>query len=111
MVTKQQKDFSHTLLHLDAGMVQKKLTEALSAAAIGTVNFDKQGEVTLNFKIKRMSDTGQVGIAHTVKSVVPTANGKITEENTTNTAMWVHTSGLVTVTSEKQGDIFDAEMK
>lgn len=109
MATKQQKDFAHTLLHLDAGMVQKKLTEALANAAIGTVNFDKQGEVILSFKIKRMSETGQVDIAHGVKSVVPTANGKITEENTTHSAMWVHTSGLVTVTSEKQGDIFDVE--
>ncbi|MDP8051026.1 hypothetical protein QJU23_01140 [Pasteurella atlantica] len=87
---------------LDAGIFEQKMAAALSDVALGVVNHNKEGKVTLEFKVKKMdSDNPQVQISHKLTYAKPTKRGKSSEEDTTATPMYVHKGGKLSVTPEK----------
>ncbi len=95
-----------TLGEFDAGIFVQKATEALKMAATGTIQSGKKGSVTLHFELERIGDSSSVQVKHTLKFVKPTTNGKMAEENTTSTPMYVDNLGYLTISPQTQDDLF-----
>lgn len=95
------------LEELDASVFASKVATALSQVALGTVTHDKQGKVTIEFTLKKMesdsdsSTSSKVQISHKLTYSQPTKRGKVSEEDTTATPMYVHKGGRLSVTSER----------
>lgn len=104
--SKNNTDVATFMDDLDGGMFANKLGKALSEAAGGCVDFNKEAAVTLTFKLKRIGNSYQVGIQHKIAYTVPTQRGKVTEEDTTETPMHVGTGGRMTVFPENQHQMF-----
>ncbi|MGV6989631.1 hypothetical protein ACWA5Z_12210 [Testudinibacter sp. P80/BLE/0925] len=92
---------------LDASVFVSKVATALSQVALGTVTHDKQGKVILEFTLKKMesdsdsSTNSKVQISHKLIYSQPTKRGKVSEEDTTATPMYVHKGGRLSVTPER----------
>lgn len=84
------------LADLEAGIFANKIGVAITNAARGAINFDKDGAVTVAFKFERIGNSRQVNITHKLTVVEPTERGKLTEETTTETPMYVGAKGEVT---------------
>ncbi|WP_250211087.1 hypothetical protein [Morganella morganii] len=93
------------LSELDAGVFENKLSAALNEVAFGTNKNGGTGEVHVIFKFTQ-SDEDRVKISHKLKMVTPTKRGKKSEEDTTETPMWVGKSGKLTILPEDQGQLF-----
>jgi hypothetical protein len=92
---------------LDAGVFQDKLSKALSDVAAGVIDHSRTGKVTICFDLKQIGQSHQVAITHKLSYVRPTARGKLSEENTTQTPMYVGKGGSLTLFPEGQGQMFD----
>ncbi|HDX9050796.1 TPA: hypothetical protein ROW14_003159 [Yersinia enterocolitica] len=90
---------------LDAGIFENKISAALNAAALGVLNNGGKGKVTIEFDLSRMSNSMEekrVMIAHKLKFTTPTPRGKSSEEDTTETPMYVE----LAIMQEDQGQLF-----
>lgn len=103
---------------LDGGVFETKLSAALNEVALGVLNNGSKGKVQVTFDFSRLSnsvDEKRVGISHKLTFVKPTNRGKIAEEDTTETPMYVNRGGKLTVLQEDQGQLFtlagDADAK
>ncbi|MGH1371159.1 MAG: hypothetical protein ACRBBW_03930 [Cellvibrionaceae bacterium] len=92
---------------LDGGVFGEKLAHILSDVAGAVIDHNKQGEVNIKLQLKRIGNSYQVGINHKLTYVKPTAKGKASEENTTETPMHVGKGGRLTLFPENQGSMFD----
>ena len=84
---------------LDAGVFMNKIAAALNNTALGVLNNGNKGKVTLTFDFERMGNSVEekrVRIKHKLQYVTPTPRGKATEEDTTETPMWVNKGGKLT---------------
>ena len=94
---------------LDAGVFMNKIAAALNNTALGVLNNGNKGKVTLTFDFERMGksvEEKRVKIKHKLQYVTPTPRGKATEEDTTETPMWVNKGGKLTILQEDQGNLF-----
>ncbi|MEN0584474.1 MULTISPECIES: hypothetical protein [Kosakonia] len=94
---------------LDGGVFETKVAAALNEVALGVLNNGNKGKVTLTFDISRLSNSMEekrVGIVHKLAFVKPTPRGKSSEEDTTETPMYVNRGGKLTVLQEDQGQLF-----
>lgn len=94
---------------LDAGIFENKISAALNAAALGVLNNGGKGKVTIEFDLSRMSNSMEekrVMIAHKLKFTTPTPRGKSSEEDTTETPMYVGKGGKLAIMQEGQGQLF-----
>ena len=94
---------------LDGGVFENKIAVALSEVAFGVLNNGQKGKVTLTFEIDRMSNSVEekrVKIKHRLNYSTPTPRGKASEEDTTETPMWVNKGGKLTILQEDQGQLF-----
>lgn len=91
---------------IDGGVFAEKLSRALSDVAAGVIDHNKPGELTIKLKMKRIGSSYQLGINHKLSYVKPTAKGKVTEENTTETPMHVGSGGKLSLFPENQGQLF-----
>lgn len=94
---------------LDAGIFVNKIAAALNNTAVGVLNNGGKGQVVLTFDIDRLSNSVEekrVGIKHKLKFVTPTPRGKQSEEDTTETPMYVGKGGKLTILQEDQGQLF-----
>ncbi|ELL2822882.1 MULTISPECIES: hypothetical protein [Enterobacterales] len=94
---------------LDAGIFVNKIAAALNNTALGVLNNGGKGQVVLTFDIDRLSNSVEekrVGIKHKLKFVTPTPRGKQSEEDTTETPMYVGKGGKLTILQEDQGQLF-----
>lgn len=91
---------------LDGGVFIQKLARALSEVAGGVVDNNDKGRIDIQLNVKRIGQTYQVNIGHTLKYTVPTLRGKISEEDTTETPMHVNTGGKVSIFPENQNQLF-----
>ena len=85
---------------LGAGVFKEKLAHALSDAALGTVlhgDKSRKGKVVIEISLSRFGENDQVIIGHKLGLSVPTKRGKRTEEDTTDTAMFVGKGGAMTI--------------
>ncbi|UAN54159.1 MULTISPECIES: hypothetical protein [unclassified Serratia (in: enterobacteria)] len=94
---------------LDAGVFENKISAALNATALGVLNNGGKGKVVLEFDLDRLSNSVEekrVSIKHKLKFVTPTPRGKVSEEDTTETPMYVGKGGKLTILQEDQGQLF-----
>lgn len=97
---------------LEAGGVEEKLSHMLSMVALGVVQHNKAGKVTVQFDIKQVTKGGrQVAVAHKLSFSQPTAGGKKSEEDTQETIMFVNRGGNMTIMPETQGSLIDRDGK
>ena len=82
---------------LNAGVFEQQINRALSDCAANVCQYGKKGEVVLRFSMKQIGEGHQVAITHSLKSVIPTSRGKITEENATDTPLHVERGGKLTL--------------
>ncbi|MGZ4954119.1 MAG: hypothetical protein ACXV8Q_03315 [Methylobacter sp.] len=95
---------------LDAGIFVQKAQEALKLAALGTIQAKgKKGSVTIHLELDRIGETSSVTVKSTLKYTKPTSNGKLAEENTTSTPMYVDNLGYLTISPQTQEDLFNAD--
>ena len=94
---------------LDAGVFTNKIAGALNTAALGVLNNGSKGKVVLTFDIDRMGNSieeKRVMIKHKLQYITPTPRGKVSEEDTTETPMFVNRGGKLTILQEDQGNLF-----
>lgn len=97
------------LEELDAGVFMNKLAASLNNTALGVLNNGGKGQVTITFDIERLNNSieeKRVGIKHKLKFVTPTPRGKTSEEDTTETPMYVGRGGKLSILQEDQGQLF-----
>lgn len=93
---------------LYGGVFEEKLSAILSEVAAGVTTFDgKQGKVTIDLTFKKLGAASQVNIAHKLSYTVPTMRGKMSEEDVTETPMYVNSGGALSLFPENQGQMFD----
>lgn len=99
-------------------MFETKLGAALNEVALGVLNNGSKGKVQVTFDLSRLSnsmDEKRVSIAHKLSFTKPTPRGKTSEEDTTETPMYVNRGGKLSVLQEDQGQLFtlagDADAK
>lgn len=81
---------------LDAGVFMNKIAAALNTTALGVLNNGNKGKVVLTFDFERMGNSVEekrVKIKHKLNYSTPTPRGKASEEDTTETPMWVNKGG------------------
>ncbi len=99
-------DLEHLFEVADGGILATKFAKALSDVALAINYTRKQGEVTLSLKLKPIGESSQVMIDHTLKYVEPKLRGKVIEEDTTSTPMYVGAHGKLTLIPETQQQLF-----
>lgn len=95
-------DVAEFIADLDGGMLDRKLSIALSQVAAASVDTDKVGEVTLKFSFKKIPGTHQVHCEHSLKFVKPTLDGKSGEEEKRSTPLHVGKFGRLSIAPENQ---------
>jgi hypothetical protein len=98
--------FADVLVELDAGTFENKISRAMADCASGVVDTGKAGKIVITLDLKRIAASHQVTVKHSVKFVRPTINGKVTEENATETPLYVGPRGRLTVTPDTQEEMF-----
>lgn len=91
---------------LDGGVFIQKLARALSEVAGGVVDNNAKGKLTIKLDLKRIGQSYQVNIGHTLDYTVPTPRGEISEKDTTETPMHVNTGGRLSIFPENQHQMF-----
>lgn len=92
---------------LDAGVFMNKIAAALNTTALGVLNNGNKGKVVLTFDFERMGNSVEekrVKIKHKLNYSTPTPRGKASEEDTTETPMWVNKGGKLTILQEDKGN-------
>lgn len=95
-------DVTAFMQDLDGGVFERKFSLALSQVAAATVDNGGEGEVTIKFKMKRITGTNQVHCHHQLKFTRPTMNGVASEEEVRSTPMFVGKYGKLTLAPESQ---------
>lgn len=90
---------------LDAGVFKEKISSILSDVAGASIDHSAKGTVTIQFDFKRIGESDQVQIDHTIKYKRPTSKGDISETKKTTTPMYVGAKGALTFFPEKQGQL------
>lgn len=104
--THRDTDVTQFFEDLDGGVFIQKPARALSEVAGGVVDNNDKGSIDIKLNLKRIGQSYQVNIGHTLKYTVPTLRGKISEEDTTETPMHVNTGGRLSIFSENQNQLF-----
>lgn len=94
---------------LDAGVFMNKIAAALNTVGLGVLNNGNKGKVVLTFDFERMGNSVEekrVKIKRKLQYSTPTPRGKASEEDTTETPMWVNKGGKLTILQEDQGQLF-----
>ena len=78
--------------------------------ALGVVEHAKAGSVTLKLDLKQVTKgSRQVTLSHKVSYSQPTGGGKKSEEDTSETVMYVNRGGNMSIMPEAQGSMIDRE--
>ncbi|WP_413734376.1 hypothetical protein ACL2XP_18050 [Sodalis sp. RH21] len=102
-------DVKEFISDLDGGVLENKIAAALNTAALGVLNNGGKGKVVVELDFSRMSNSMEekrVMIVHKLKYVSPTPRGKASEEDSTETPMYVGRGGKLTIMQEDQGQLF-----
>ena len=97
------------LSDLDGGVLERKLSLALSQVAAASVDNERVGTVSLEFSFKRIPGTTQVHCEHRLKFSRPTLNGKAGEEEKRTTALHVGKYGRLSLAPENQLSFLDKQ--
>ncbi|SFK45709.1 hypothetical protein [Azotobacter beijerinckii] len=102
-------DVAEFINSLNAGVFAQQIGRALSDVAAGIIDNNKQGEVTLKFKMKRIGESNQVNVTHTLDFNEPTKRGKRREDVTLDTPMYVTANGLELFQTDPTAQLFNRE--
>ncbi|WP_318826008.1 hypothetical protein [Providencia sp. PROV252] len=94
---------------LDAGIFENKVAAVLNDVALGVIKHAGKGKVIIEMDISRMNNSieeKRVLIQHKLKFTAPTPKGKRSEEDTTETPMYVNKGGKLSIMQEDQGQLF-----
>lgn len=105
--TSAATDVGQFITDLDGGVFDHKLSVAISAVAAASVDNDKEGEVNIKLKFKRIPGTSQVHCEHTLKFTRPTMDGKASEEEKRSTPLHVGKYGRLSIAPENQMAFLD----
>lgn len=100
------RDFSNTLLELDAGIFVKQATKAIEQVTLSAIESQKVGEITLKLKIKPINDCGAVHVESSIATVEPRPKGRIRMDHVSVTPMFASKTGSLGSSPETQDDIF-----
>jgi hypothetical protein len=92
---------------LNAGILIEQLGAILSEAALNTVHHgkgNKKGKVSLEFTLSQIGENEQVIVCAKLSKSIPTQRGKKSEENITDTPMFVGRGGQMTIDQPKVDD-------
>lgn len=90
---------------LNAGILIEQLGITLSEAALATIvngQGSKKAKVNLELTLSQIGENDQVVVAAKLSKSVPTKRGKKTEENVTDTPMFVGKGGKMTIDAPKE---------
>ena len=90
---------------LGGGVFKEKLAYLLSQAALGTVIHGlgkKKGKVNIEFSLKQIGENNQVVVTHKISHSTPTKRGKRSEEDITETPMFVGKGGVMSINAPKE---------
>lgn len=91
----------NALAEINAGVVRDRIEASLKEVAIGVANAEKNGEVTVKFKISPQKNSdGQVNIDTTVTYKKPNNKGFISEQREESTPMFVSKFGLSAIPNQ-----------
>lgn len=99
-------DTKQLLEDLNAGVFSEQVGRAFSDVAAGVTETGRAGEVIIKFKMKRIGESQQVNVSHSLKYIAPTRRGRKIEELSTDTPMHVNPDGDVTLFPKDQGQLF-----
>lgn len=94
---------------LDAGQLERQMSNVLSEVAGSVTDHDRAGKVVITLDIKKIKNSAQVNIDHTIKYSRPTSAGTKTEDFKRSTPMYVGTKGAMSFFPEKQTAMFDID--
>lgn len=110
----KQTDFSELLTDLHGGVLIEKINRALSEVALGVCYSDAKkptGKVVLEMTLTPIGEGAHVAMSHSLSFVCPTARGKRSETETTETPLHVGPRGRLSAHPEKQDDFFTRREK
>ncbi len=105
----KQTDAQQFVGDLGAGTFANQLGAAISNVAEGVVLNGKTGDIIIKLKVKRIGDTRQVTISHTLAFTEPTSKGSRSEDTTSETPMHLNVSGDVTLFASHSDQLFGLE--
>jgi len=98
-------DVEEFIDELGAGALKEKIALALSEVALATVLHGSagiKGKIALNFTFTKMGDHDQLIVTHKITSDRPTRRGRVSEHDTTETAMFVGKGGVMTIAPPRE---------
>lgn len=95
------------LSDLNGGAFAEQIGVAVSNAARGVSHNGGKGKVIITLDLERVAQSNHVNIKHSLKSVSPTAKGRVTEEYSAETPMYVNSDSDVTALPKDQGQLFN----
>ena len=107
-------DASEFITDLDAGIFAQKLGKSISNCAAAAIDQGKKATITIKLSFKGIGES-QVGVEQKLEYSYPTKRGNKKEDETTSTAMYIHTDGQVTLwpqqpfDKDEQGHLFIAD--
>lgn len=90
---------------LNGGTFLQKVDAAMRGVAISSLQFGdkgKRGKVALEFEFERIGESNQVRLTHGITITQPTARGKRSETDTTETPVHVGRAGNLTLMPDTQ---------
>lgn len=99
-VKPRRTDIGDFIESLNAGVFKDKIDHVLSEVALYTSEYGdnrKKGIVEIKFTFGRMGEGDQMLISHKITKSMPTKGGKATEEDTTESAMYMGPGGKLTI--------------
>lgn len=99
-------DVPEFISDLDGGQFDRMLSIALSKVAAAVVDREKKGKVDITLTMEPIKGTHQVRIAHTIKFTNPTMQGKVAEEASGATVVFVGRFGALSLA---QPSLFDKQ--
>ena len=111
-----QEIINEFMSEVDTGAFSRKVSAYLAEVASNVARHDKVGKLSMTFDIKPAKNTNQTGagvkanIISKVSYVRPTMNGKLAEENITETPMVINKDGSITLLAKSHDDMFDEKV-
>lgn len=101
----QKSDDEHVvtlLADLNAGVFLQSIDAAVRDVANSVAHTGKGGKVVITLDLKRIGDSRQVECKHGLSFVRPTNRGKVTEDSTSSTPLYVNSKGQLSLFPEQQ---------
>lgn len=94
---------------LNAGVFAQQVGQALSNVAAGVIDHGKAGQVTITLKMKQIGQSNQVAISHTLDFQQPTKRGKLREDSTLDTPLYLTPQGLTLFQNDPTSQLFSKD--